>query len=79
MKTFAKTLAIAGLFLGTGVLAVPSASANPADSFNVFEGTYPSASACQTEANAQNPNASPAGSFWYCSGDNLWFHDSGNH
>jgi hypothetical protein len=43
--------------------------------FNVFEGTYPSASACQNEANIQNPIATPAGSFWYCSGNNLWFHD----
>jgi hypothetical protein len=76
MKRIVTTLATVGLIVGAGVLAAPLASAQTLDGgFNVFEGTYPSASACQNEANIQNPIATPAGSFWYCSGNNLWFHD----
>lgn len=75
MKRIVTTLATAGLIVGAGVLTAPLASAQALNGFNVFEGTYPSASACQNEANIQNPITRPAGSFWYCSGNNLWFHD----
>ena len=76
MKRVVTALAISGLIVGAGVLAAPSASARALnDAIYVNEGTYPSQSACEDEANYQN-SRDGGEEAWFCDGDTLYVHQS---